>query len=129
MSRLLPQILTSWFALTLALPQGWCCIEPNQCVAGQPTPKSESCCCECGKANQSEPKPSEPQPTQPIRCWCKFDTLTSAKSDTDAAAWIQPVAYAAFVFESSPGPSPFVHSVEPFTPSHSLQIRLCLWRC
>ncbi len=129
MSRFLTQILVSCFGLTLALPQGWCCMEPNQCVGGQPTPKSESCCGNCGKANQDEPKPSDPQPSQPVRCWCKFDTVTSAKSDTDTAAWIQPVAHAGSVFEPSPELSPFLHLAEPYTPSHSLQIRLCLWRC
>lgn len=124
-------------SLTLALPQGWCCLFAMQSTAkasGSATPSPFDCCpCSAPQPDNSKPDgtPSEKSPVPVKNCPCneRNTTLTSSgieKSDFDLG-FVEILAVADFANQEVGVLERVARSV--YLPPQSLHVLHCLWLC
>lgn len=124
-------------SLTLALPQGWCCLLAMQNtakVAGSVTPSSSDCCpCSAPQPDNSKPdgSPSEKSPAPFKNCPCteRNTTLISGgieKIEFDLG-FVAILPVADLVNQEVGALESVARSV--YLPPQSLHVLHCLWLC
>lgn len=124
-------------SLTLALPQGWCCLLAMQNAAkgsGSVTPSSSDCCpCSAPQPENSKPDgtPSEKSPVPIKNCPCTERNTTLITGGIEKIEFdlgfvaILPVAD--FVNQEVGARENVARSV--YLPPQSLHVLHCLWLC
>lgn len=122
------------FSLTLALPQGWCCmfaVQTTEKAGSCPMAGSPGCCCPCAnpQPGKSKDSPAKPVPVQNCPCTERNATITASSAeqvdiDLGFVAVLAVIDFARYE----------VGAVEEvacrvYAPPRSLHVLHCLWLC
>jgi hypothetical protein len=130
MSRV-ARILVLACSLTLAFPQGWCCVFAGQLarLTASATPAKPGDCCEC--RHQPSVPSDKPNHLPPDRCPCSDrQTVLAQQAPADHGH-----ADLAIVALASPDLSPTLAGIDAESvcvvhpPTKQLHVFKCVWRC
>ena len=137
-SRILRTLMLAC-SLTLALPQGWCClfaIQSTEKVATETGPicskaGTSGCCCPCStpQPRKSDKSPAKPVPVQNCPCTERIATVTTSpveKADVDLG-FVAILPDLALPYHEVGVVESVGRSV--YAPPRSLHIMHCLWLC
>lgn len=141
MSSRVLRVLVLACSLTLALPQGWCClfaVQPaRQAKQAGPCPRhgTPRCCCPCSaplpSKSNPDPSPSEPTPAPIRHCPCTDRNTTPPKSAVEKID----ADLGLVSFLPADGPQDQQAGVVEFAdqpgcpPPHALHVLHCQWLC
>jgi hypothetical protein len=130
------QFLALACAVTLTLPQGWCCLVAIalSSLTANSTAEAAPDCCKCAKCSDTPSRPRNPAdlPLGSDRCPC-YDrqavlvNVATAENDRSDSALVAavPVPNAPLIFRGADGDAVCV--VHP--PTCRLNVLQCVWRC